>query len=176
MVNIVSSAITNAPPPNAIANMLDKRNKLHHLDSSTDENLMTLFYQNPDGKANRVNRTTLPARNYCIITEHAGLVGVLASVKARGNANANGSVPEGEKDGNKNKEGEGEGEGKAEGEGDLDIAHKQTGGIDHPSASAPQSGTKRKYALDICIRAEIDPKSPEGKTLAYGFSIPFLES
>ena len=60
--------------------------------------------------------------------------------------------------------------------GDLIVAHKQTGGIDDPSASAPHSGTRRKYALDVCIRAEVDPKSPEGRTLAYGFSIPFLES
>lgn len=158
MVNIVSSAITNTPPPNAIANLLDKRNKLHHLDADTDENLMTLFYQNPDGKANRVNRTTLPSRNYCIITEHAGIG---ARVSAEGERSGIDAQRESGEVGEK--------------EGDMIVAHRQTGGIDHPSAAAPRDGTTRKFALDICIRAEIDPKSAEGETLGYGFSIPSLE-
>ena len=72
MPNIVSSAITNAPPPNAVANMLNKRNKIHHLDANTDEDLMRLFWENPDGKVNTVNQTTLPARNYCLIVESDG--------------------------------------------------------------------------------------------------------
>ncbi|KAL5503806.1 hypothetical protein ACEPAH_7877 [Sanghuangporus vaninii] len=176
MVNIISSAITNTPPPNAIANLLDKRNKLHHLDGTTDENLMTLFYQNPDGKANRVNRTTLPARNYCIITEHAGLsANGLHSRDARAPTENEGIEKE-SRIANGNVESEGQ-EGAKSGENteDMILAHHQTGGVDHPSAATPRDGTTRKYALDICIRAEIDPKSAEGKTLGYGFSIPFLE-
>ena len=35
MVNVVSSAITNKPPPNAIANLLASRNKIHHLNADT---------------------------------------------------------------------------------------------------------------------------------------------
>ncbi|EJD06423.1 uncharacterized protein FOMMEDRAFT_131380 [Fomitiporia mediterranea MF3/22] len=170
MVNIISSAITNAPPPKAIANMLNKRNKLHHLDEHTDENLMALFYQNPDGKSNAVNRTTLPARNYCIITEHAGLV--FANKRKREDTSGVASEVQGKE--NEGKYGKG---GTRDGSDSMDmvVAHRQTGGVDHPSASAPQSGTKRKYALDVCIRAEINPKSAEGRTLAYGFSIPSLE-
>ncbi|TDL25496.1 hypothetical protein BD410DRAFT_886816 [Rickenella mellea] len=144
MVNIVSSAITNAPPPTTIANILNKRNKLHHLDRHTDENLMDLFFQNPDGKPNTVNRTTLPSRNYCIITEHAGL-----------------TANDGPANGLEN--------------GDMGIAKQVKGGVDHPSALAPQNGTTRQYSLDISIRAEINPKDPDGKTTAYGFTIPALE-
>lgn len=143
MVNIVSSAITNAPPPKAIANMLDRRNKLHHLDEYTDENLMPIFYKNPDGKTNTVNRTTLPCRNFCIITEHAGLWA---------------KQPVG-------------GDSKEE----MLGAHAQKGGIDDVSSNTPESGTTRRYALDVSIRAEINPKDPEGRTIGYGFSIPSLE-
>lgn len=136
---------------------------------------MALFYQNPDGKSNSVNRTTLPSRNYCIITEHAGLVGSGSSDRKRASeeaSNLGGEARGGEgKTENEKRDGRDEHE-----EGDMVVAHNQTGGVDHPSAAAPQSGTTRKYALDISIRAEIDPKSPEGKTTAYGFSIPFLET
>ncbi|KAJ7217437.1 hypothetical protein C8J57DRAFT_277065 [Mycena rebaudengoi] len=73
MVNIISSAITNAPPPAALANMLDRRNKMHHFDAFTDEDLMSIFHENADGANNVMNSTTMPARNYCVIVEHAGM-------------------------------------------------------------------------------------------------------
>lgn len=72
MVNIISSAITNAPPPAAVANMMHRRNKIHILGTHTQENLMALFRETPDGKK-RAKNTVMPARNYVIITEHAGL-------------------------------------------------------------------------------------------------------
>lgn len=72
MVNIISSAITNAPPPAAVANMMHRRNKIHILGTHTHENLMALFRETPDGKK-RAKNTVMPARNYVIITEHAGL-------------------------------------------------------------------------------------------------------
>ena len=153
MVNIVSSAITNAPPPNAVANMLDKRNKLHKLDDNTVENLMPIFYENPDGKVNKINRTTLPSRNYCIITEHAGLSGPSASSKS--------TTEERSLNDDNNQD-----------DTDMIVAHNQTGGIKDSSAAAPFNGTTRRFALDVSIRAEIDPKSSEGKTQAYGFCIP----
>lgn len=150
MVNVVSSAITNAPPPAAVANILSRRNRLHHLDHATDENLMELFAQNPDGKANAVNRTTLPARNYCIITEHAGLA-------AQDGRRTPSSASE-------------------EDSGDMGIARHAKGGVEHPSAAAPQGGTTRWHALDVSIRAEVNPKDPGGKTTAYGFTVPKLEA
>lgn len=47
MPNIVSSAITNKPPPQAVANLLARRNKIHHLDHDTDETLLEIFDRDP---------------------------------------------------------------------------------------------------------------------------------
>ena len=58
---------------------------------------------------------------------------------------------------------------------EMRPAHLQTGGTEFPSAGAPLRGTTRPYALDVSIRAEINPKDPEGRTVGYGFSIPSLE-
>ncbi|KAI9828595.1 MAG: hypothetical protein M1826_005977 [Phylliscum demangeonii] len=71
MVNLISSAITNQPPPAAIANLMARRNKIHHLNRATDETLMPLFDRAPGGvvKAAGYNRVTMPSRNYAILTE-----------------------------------------------------------------------------------------------------------
>ncbi|CAK7273943.1 hypothetical protein SEPCBS57363_005909 [Sporothrix epigloea] len=73
MVNVVSSAITNKPPPVAIANLLARRNKIHHLNSSTDETLFRLFNKDPGvtTKTANHNQVTMPSRNYAIITENS---------------------------------------------------------------------------------------------------------
>ncbi|KAF2709124.1 hypothetical protein K504DRAFT_295743 [Pleomassaria siparia CBS 279.74] len=47
MPNVVSSAITNKPPPQAVANLLARRNKIHHLDHDTDETLLEIFDRDP---------------------------------------------------------------------------------------------------------------------------------
>ncbi|KAL1306980.1 hypothetical protein AAFC00_005613 [Neodothiora populina] len=76
MPNIISSAITNKPPPSVVANLLAKRNKIHHLDTETDETLLTLFDRDPghgkDGVTSKTadsNHCTMPSRNYAIISE-----------------------------------------------------------------------------------------------------------
>jgi hypothetical protein len=73
MVNVVSSAITNKPPPQAIANLLARRNKIHHLDKQTDETLLSLFRRDPGEttKTAGFNHVTMPSRNYAIITENS---------------------------------------------------------------------------------------------------------
>lgn len=44
MTNIISSAIVNAPPPDMLADILNKRNKIHHFDADTDEDMIhTIF-------------------------------------------------------------------------------------------------------------------------------------
>lgn len=80
MANIVSSAITNKPPPTAVANLLARRNKIHHLDHDTDETLLNLFNKDPghglEGvkpKTKNRNRCTMPSRNYAIIRESQDL-------------------------------------------------------------------------------------------------------
>jgi hypothetical protein len=68
MPNVISSAIVNTPPPTMMADVLNKRNKIHHLDDNTDEDLIPMFDHDVDG-SRRNNRTLLPRRNYCMIKE-----------------------------------------------------------------------------------------------------------
>ena len=53
--NITSSAIVNAPPPDAMATLLNKRSGIHHFNRDTDEDIVPLFIKNLDG-SNRDNK------------------------------------------------------------------------------------------------------------------------
>lgn len=73
MANVVSSAIVNKPPPQAIANLLARRNKIHHFNHDTDETLLKLFNKDP-GDSNKTaahNQVTMPSRNFAMITENS---------------------------------------------------------------------------------------------------------
>ncbi|KAI2638385.1 hypothetical protein GGS21DRAFT_436363 [Xylaria nigripes] len=70
MSNIISSAIANTPPPDLMADVLNKRNKVHHFDKETDENMVPLFAHGVDAKP-RSNKRLLPHRNWCSIREYA---------------------------------------------------------------------------------------------------------
>jgi hypothetical protein len=83
MPNIISSAITNKPPPQAVANLLARRNKIHHLDRDTDETLLEIFDHDPGRVPSKTptaaakktadsNHATMPSRNYAIICESLG--------------------------------------------------------------------------------------------------------
>ncbi|KAF9694410.1 hypothetical protein EKO04_007685 [Ascochyta lentis] len=63
--NVISSAITNKPPPAAVANLLAKRNKIHHLDHDTDETLLEIFDRDPGvkGETHVVRAGTEPIGN-----------------------------------------------------------------------------------------------------------------
>lgn len=69
MPNIISSAIVNTPPPVLMSDVLNKRNKIHHLDAETDEDMIPMFEHDVDGKP-RNNHHLLPRRNYCTIGEY----------------------------------------------------------------------------------------------------------
>ncbi|KAI1459548.1 hypothetical protein F4805DRAFT_66052 [Annulohypoxylon moriforme] len=69
MPNIISSAIANTPPPDLMADILNKRNKVHHFDKETDEDMIPLFTNGVDGKQ-RNNKHLLPHRNWCSIREY----------------------------------------------------------------------------------------------------------
>ncbi|KAF2224233.1 hypothetical protein BDZ85DRAFT_165054, partial [Elsinoe ampelina] len=69
MPNVVSSAIVNTPPPIMMSDILNRRNKIHHLDGETDEDMIPMFEHDVDGKP-RKNKTLLPRRNYCTIREY----------------------------------------------------------------------------------------------------------
>lgn len=62
--NVTSSAIINAPPPSAMANLLNKRSKVHHFNKNCDEDVVPLFNVEPDGKS-RENLQFLNKRNWC---------------------------------------------------------------------------------------------------------------
>ncbi|KAG8710246.1 hypothetical protein FRC08_017423 [Ceratobasidium sp. 394] len=194
IVNIISSAITNAPPPDAVGDVLNTRNKLHRLDHNTAENLMDIFEEGVDGSKRLVNKTTYPARNYCIITRaDPSTEPDLPSAEEIGDNPAQQSSNEGEKPkislfgramrkgdatrtANKGQPQPATEKGEISG-GTGTIAKEVKGAqVGHDaSALAPATGTKAHDALNISLRLEVDKKSPEGKTKAYGFSIPRLE-
>jgi hypothetical protein len=66
MPNVISSAIVNAPPPDSLADLLNKRNKVHHLDAETDEDMIPIFTHDVNGKP-RNNKRLLNRRNWCSI-------------------------------------------------------------------------------------------------------------
>lgn len=69
MPNVISSAIVNTPPPDRLADFLNKRNKIHHMDDQTDEDMIPLFAYDIDG-SERSNHTLLPRRNWCSIKQY----------------------------------------------------------------------------------------------------------
>ena len=145
MANIISSAITNHPPPKAVADLLARRNKVHHLDHETDETLIPLFEKNPGGveKNSVFNKLTMPSRNYALITENRGS-GTVDEVNGNYEV-SNGDAPNGSQ-------------------------------INGNKASQHAPTTERKMGgLDVSFRVEIDQHDAQGKTDAYGFSIPPLE-
>jgi hypothetical protein len=156
MANIVSSAITNKPPPTAVANLLAKRNKIHHLDHDTHETLLELFNKNPGvgepgvkPKSADANKATMPSRNYAITSgiQINGTDGV---------ANTTFTVPKNPRE--------------------PLHAGELNAGTDHAAA---QGITRTNLAgadgLDVTIRVEKNPSDREGRTEGYGFSIPALD-
>ncbi|KAI5310366.1 hypothetical protein KEM55_007874 [Ascosphaera atra] len=144
MANIISSAITNKPPPKAVANLLAKRNKIHHMDPDTDETLMDLFDKQPGGKEKGAawNKVTLPSRNFACITEHDD------EDTATPNLSFEPSKPatDGHNPLHKGEDGAG-------------TVYRTADGI---SADSGISG-----GLDISIRIEIDPADVSGTTFKY---------
>jgi hypothetical protein len=69
MPNVISSAIVNAPPPDTLADLLNKRNKVHHLDADTDEDMIPIFTHDVNGKP-RNNKRLLNRRNWCSIRQY----------------------------------------------------------------------------------------------------------
>lgn len=63
MFNIVSSAIVNAPPPDAMATLLNKRSGIHHFDHHTDEDMVPIFTKDVD-ETTRSNKEFLNKRNW----------------------------------------------------------------------------------------------------------------
>ncbi len=165
MANIISSAIVNKPPPQAVANLLARRNKIHHLDPDTDETLMTFFDKDP-GTSNKTsgwNHVTMPSRNFAMITENhqPGVNGAPNGTAASGTEESN-DLPRQStlkaKDGHSCLH-----------EGEVDAGNK------HKAADMDKHGKGSDGSLDVCIRVEMDQHDEEGKTQLYGMSIPALQ-
>jgi hypothetical protein len=187
--NIISSAITNKPPPQAVANLLASRNKIHHLDHDTDETLLEIFDRDPglnskgekiarngtnglengttyvpDGKVEKKtsdkNHATMPSRNYAIICESTlPPSSTLTAPSLNGDAASTISSPPGKKDNPRHP---------------MHIG-EQSAGTQHPAAQGVQStGLCGPFGLDVSLRVEISNSDREGRTDGYGFSIPAL--
>ncbi|KAH0538640.1 hypothetical protein FGG08_004777 [Glutinoglossum americanum] len=169
MVNVISSAITNKPPPQAIANMIARRNKIHHLDKETDETLLDLFNKDPGDstKTAKYNRCAMPSRNFAIITEstnpHRALV-------ANGGDNKNAFLPSNTTTAT------------ATGKSGRSALHagEEAAGTDHPAASGvDESGIFAELGdgggLDITYRVEINAnRDRDGRTEGYGFTSEWM--
>ena len=169
MPNIISSAITNKPPPKTVADLLARRNKIHHLDHDTDETLMKIFDEDPGNIAKNANfnKVTMPSRNYAIISESMGLEGSTLptnGVQMNGHVKnghaANGHTETTTKPLSKSKSNNGH----------YPLHPGEEGaGTKHPSANRGDTGNNMAGGLDVCLRVEIDQHDKEGKTVGYGF-------
>lgn len=171
MANVISSAIVNKPPPQAIANLLARRNKIHHLDSETDETLLRLFNRDPGDsiKTAKHNQVTMPSRNFAMLTENspnnqprqrpatAATNGTAGAPNGSHKSSASVRTSTRSKDGH------------------FPIHSGEDGcGSNHRAALAAEHGRDNDGSLDICIRVEIDQHDPEGRTEAYGLTVPTL--
>ncbi|KAI1434653.1 hypothetical protein GGR50DRAFT_386205 [Xylaria sp. CBS 124048] len=160
IVNVISSAIVNKPPPTAIANLLASRNKIHHLNADTDETLLNLFNKDP-GNSNKTrgsNHVTMPSRNYAMITENSpnnpGIFTNGRQEQSGEDATAN------DFDGN-------------DGHAFL-HAGEHGAGTEHKAAQFETHGKRNDGSLDCRINVEIDQHDKEGRTEPYGLTIPVL--
>ncbi|KAF9891997.1 hypothetical protein FE257_002961 [Aspergillus nanangensis] len=69
MPNIISSAIADMPETEMVSDTLNRRNRVHHLDTNTDEDMIPIFTHDVNNKA-RNNKRLLPRRNWCSIREY----------------------------------------------------------------------------------------------------------
>lgn len=200
MANVVSSAIVNKPPPQAIANLLARRNKIHHLNPETDETLLKLFNKDPGDstKTANHNQVTMPSRNFAMLTENSpsnpprdnGPRPVTATTNghggsSHGNANGNGNThldPAAATAavGSNGAAGSVRTTRSSIKSGKKTDAHlaihqgEENCGTHHRAASPTEHGRDNDGSLDICIRVEIDQHNPEGKTESYGLTVPTL--
>jgi hypothetical protein len=182
MVNVVSSAITNKPPPQAIANLLARRNKIHHLNDDTDETLLKLFNKDPgnSSKTANHNKVTMPSRNFTIITENSPNNALapppqLDTLQVPPSRNGNASISTGGHSAGASIRSKSSGRlpGK---DGHSPLHSGEAGaGTKHKAASPADHGRGNDGSLDVCIRVEIDQHDREGRTEPYGLTIPTLD-
>ena len=167
MANIISSAITNKPPPAAVANLLARRNKIHHLrDGVTDETLLAMFDKQPGGnvKGAEWNKCTMPSRNYACVTEVDGAPENQSGATLLPNGTNRVHTGEADRDGER-----------FLGHDGHSILHEgeEGAGTQHPAADGVSSRSGMIGGLNVSLRVEIDNKDRAGATEGYGFSSEF---
>jgi hypothetical protein len=183
MVNVVSSAIVNKPPPQAIANLLARRNKIHHLNHETHETLLKLFNKDPGDSSKTAghNKVTMPSRNFSIITENSpnnppAEQRQADTLQVPPSRNGNGSVSNGGQSTGtsiRSSKASSKFPGK---DGHSPLHAGEAGaGTKHKAASPTEHGRGNDGSLDVCIRVEIDQHDREGRTQGYGLTIPALD-
>ncbi|KZF22247.1 hypothetical protein L228DRAFT_239238 [Xylona heveae TC161] len=161
MVNIISSAITNKPPPPAVANLLARRNRIHHFDSETDETLLKMFDKvpGPSVQVGKSNHATMPSRNFAIITESNSSPQATNGTSAPPTNGHSATHPN---------------------NGEKKDAHyplslgEENAGTQHPAAAGLATSTYNRYGLDVALRVECNRGDIKGETVGYGLSIPAL--
>jgi len=166
----------------AIANLLARRNKIHHLDESTDETLLNLFDKDPgvDPKRAKWNHVTMPSRNFAIITENPVSTSNGPSNDLDSNSNLDDAATSDLKGTSNHSHTQhhtpltiapDECTGK-DGHSPLHAGEINTGSQNRAVHSHGKSGDG---SLDVCIRVEKSQKDKEGHTQGYGMWIPILK-
>ncbi|KAL2122721.1 hypothetical protein VTJ04DRAFT_3176 [Mycothermus thermophilus] len=182
IANVISSAIVNKPPPAAVANLLARRNKIHHLNAETDETLLRLFDRDPGDEPKKAafNQVTMPSRNFAVITENSPNEAAPAGAATNGTAVAaetpapEGSAPLATTSSSSNSSPQQQNKKK---DGHYPIHHGEEGcGTTHRTADPAQHGRlpAADGSLDVCIYVEQDQHNREGRTRGYGLNVPAL--
>ncbi|PWW78854.1 hypothetical protein C7212DRAFT_349410 [Tuber magnatum] len=164
MPNVISSAIVNTPPPNAMADVLNKRNKVHHLNHETDEDMYPIFDADVDGKP-RNNKRLLPRRNYAIICEYSASEASLSKTTQppvqRSTFSKIKKATFGAKKSNK-----------PDPLSSVTVAGMDGANTSSPKVAADQLG---RDALYVVLRMEVNQKDPAGNTKPYRLLVPALK-
>ncbi|KAL2146666.1 hypothetical protein VTI28DRAFT_2816 [Corynascus sepedonium] len=201
IVNVVSSAIVNKPPPAAVANLLARRNKIHHLNHDTHETLLKLFDRDPGEtpKTAAHNNVTMPSRNFAMITENSpnnpGSAAPNGAAAVNGAAAAtylhpdmasqhqqhhqrpgtsSSSRPSSTSHGTSDPSTHQSKDSKHK-DGRLPLHAGEVGcGTGHKAADPARHGRDSDGSLDVCIWVEKDQHDPSGRTQGYGLTVPAL--
>ncbi|GIC87268.1 uncharacterized protein Aud_003652 [Aspergillus udagawae] len=152
MTNIISSAIVNQPPPEAVAKLISQADKIRELNAETEETFFRIFREDSSKRGPKGTAVAMPRRNFTIITENSpnnrgrdthGFKLSLRQFLAK-----HGHRP-------------------------LHLAEANAGR--RHIAASEQHGKGNDGSLDVCICVEIDHRDTWGKTEGYGFTIPVLD-
>jgi hypothetical protein len=201
--NIISSAITNKPPPQAVANLLARRNKIHHLDHDTDETLLEIFDRDPglNEKGEKINtnghngmnersltngNVELPAdesinkktsdKNHATMPSRNYAIICESTAPSSSTLSAPNAQPGGAPSVHSATSALSTPITKKDNPRHPMHVGEKNAGTQHPAANGlVPTGLCGPFGLDVSLRVEISNSDREGRTDGYGFSIPSLQ-